>query len=146
MFLIHLLIVKRMFCDCASDWMTRYSSVTQKVASPGSCMVDIGTMPSCPTMRATISATSCTGNLLGRGQRSECAARQPGRDLTRPEVARLDRAPRDAVRVVREANGVVTHAITLVDREEGAEEALRDEGIVLVPLFAKSDFMDPDVE
>jgi orotate phosphoribosyltransferase len=48
----------------------------------------------------------------------------------------------DSARVVREAGGVVTHAITLVDREEGAREALAKEGITLIPLFRKSDFLD----
>lgn len=52
----------------------------------------------------------------------------------------------DAVRVVQQAGGTVTHAVTLVDREEGARENLMEEGVVLVPLFTKSDFLGPDVK
>lgn len=52
----------------------------------------------------------------------------------------------DAVRVVQQAGGTVTHAVTLVDREEGAREKLLDEGVVLVPLYRKSDFLGPDVK
>jgi orotate phosphoribosyltransferase len=52
----------------------------------------------------------------------------------------------DAVRVVQDAGGTVTHAITLLDREEGAKEAIAKEGVVLVPLFTKSDFLGPDVK
>ncbi len=52
----------------------------------------------------------------------------------------------DAVRVVQQAGGTVTHAVTLVDREEGARSNLLEEGVVLVPLFTKSDFLGPDVK
>lgn len=52
----------------------------------------------------------------------------------------------DAVRVVQQAGASVTHAVTLVDREEGAREKLMEEGVVLVPLYRKSDFLGADVK
>ncbi|MBI5000294.1 MAG: orotate phosphoribosyltransferase [Euryarchaeota archaeon] len=45
------------------------------------------------------------------------------------------------VRAVREMGGVVTKAIVLVDREEGAKEALAQEGVELVPLVKVSQIM-----
>jgi orotate phosphoribosyltransferase len=47
-----------------------------------------------------------------------------------------------AVRVLKETGIQVQHAITIVDREEGAAEAFQAEGITLHPLFRKSEFTD----
>ncbi|MBW3582218.1 MAG: orotate phosphoribosyltransferase [Euryarchaeota archaeon] len=52
----------------------------------------------------------------------------------------------EAVQVARDLGCTVTHAITLIDREEGANERLAEEGITLVPLYTKSDFLGPDVK
>lgn len=46
-----------------------------------------------------------------------------------------------AVRVVRECGAEVSKVISIVDRQEGAEENLRREGIELVPLFRKDEFI-----
>lgn len=51
----------------------------------------------------------------------------------------------EAVEVVRDLGFTVDQAITLVDREEGAMEGLAKKGIELIPLFKKSDFLDPSV-
>ena len=45
-----------------------------------------------------------------------------------------------AIAVLREAGAEVAHAVTLVDREEGAEEAFAAQGITLHALFRKSEF------
>lgn len=47
----------------------------------------------------------------------------------------------DAIKVVREAGGVVSRAITVVDRLEGAADALRAEGVELTALFTAKDFL-----
>lgn len=46
----------------------------------------------------------------------------------------------EALRVVREAGGDATAVLTVVDREEGAREALAAEGVELLALYTKSDF------
>ena len=46
-----------------------------------------------------------------------------------------------AVRAVREQNGIVKKVITVVDRLEGAEANLRNEGIQLVPIFKRSELL-----
>ncbi|XSG83567.1 MAG: orotate phosphoribosyltransferase [Methyloligella sp. ZOD6] len=45
-----------------------------------------------------------------------------------------------AVEAVRELGGTVEHVVTVLDREEGATEALEAEGIALVSIFKQSDF------
>lgn len=45
-----------------------------------------------------------------------------------------------AVAALREAGATVADLLTVVDRQEGAEDALRAEGLRLHKLFAKSDF------
>jgi len=47
----------------------------------------------------------------------------------------------DAIAVVREAGGIVTRAFTVVDRLEGAGEALRAAGVELTALFTARDFL-----
>lgn len=44
-----------------------------------------------------------------------------------------------AVEAVREAGGEVLGVLALVDREEGGREALREEGLRVLPLFTASD-------
>jgi orotate phosphoribosyltransferase len=46
-----------------------------------------------------------------------------------------------AVRAVREQGGTVNYIVTIVDRLEGAEEALREEGLALLPLFTTKDIL-----
>ncbi len=50
----------------------------------------------------------------------------------------------DAIAVVREAGGVVTRAITVVDRLEGAGAALSAAGITLTALFTARDYLTTD--
>lgn len=45
-----------------------------------------------------------------------------------------------AIKAIREAQGTVNKVITVVDRLEGAHEALRSEGVELVALFTRNDF------
>ncbi len=45
-----------------------------------------------------------------------------------------------AIAALREAGASVEHVVTIVDREEGAEEAFATAGIMLHALFRKSDF------
>ncbi|MCI0481743.1 MAG: orotate phosphoribosyltransferase, partial [Candidatus Dadabacteria bacterium] len=45
------------------------------------------------------------------------------------------------IKAVREMGGVVKRAIVLVDREEGAAEALKAEGVELVPLVKVSEIL-----
>ncbi|MGK2873237.1 MAG: orotate phosphoribosyltransferase [Alphaproteobacteria bacterium] len=47
----------------------------------------------------------------------------------------------DAIAVVREAGGIVRHAITVVDRLEGAGAALNATGVELTALFTARDFL-----
>lgn len=47
----------------------------------------------------------------------------------------------DAINVVREAGGIVTRAITIVDRQEGAGAALKEAGVELTALFTAKDFL-----
>lgn len=51
----------------------------------------------------------------------------------------------DAVEVVRGLGCTVTHAVTLVDRKEGAAGNLAAEGVELSALFTRDDFLEPDV-
>lgn len=48
---------------------------------------------------------------------------------------------KDAIKVVREAEGDVKYVITVVDREEGAKESLAELGVELVPLVTASDLL-----
>lgn len=45
-----------------------------------------------------------------------------------------------AAKAVRDEGGLVTRAITVIDRMEGAQENLAAEGIELIPLFTRDDF------
>lgn len=47
-----------------------------------------------------------------------------------------------AVEVLRDLGIEIKHAITIVDREEGAMEAFAEAGITLHPLFLKSEFAE----
>lgn len=46
----------------------------------------------------------------------------------------------EAVQVARDLGFTVNQAITLVDREEGAVETLKEKGVELLPLFTKREF------
>jgi len=48
---------------------------------------------------------------------------------------------RDAVKIVREAGASVKHIISVVDREEGAKENMREAGAELFPLLSVSDLL-----
>jgi orotate phosphoribosyltransferase len=39
-----------------------------------------------------------------------------------------------AIKLLKEEGLVIRHVIVVVDREEGAKEALADEGVLLIPL------------
>ena len=47
-----------------------------------------------------------------------------------------------AVRALKEAGFQVNKALCIVDRQEGGEEALKAEGVDLLSLFKKSDFIE----
>ncbi len=47
-----------------------------------------------------------------------------------------------AVEAIREAGGVVENAIVVVNREEGADEALRNKGIELTSLFTANEMLE----
>lgn len=48
---------------------------------------------------------------------------------------------RDAIEVVRETGAIVKYVITVVDREEGAREKLKEKGTELVPLVTAGDLL-----
>lgn len=48
---------------------------------------------------------------------------------------------RDAIEVVRETGASVKYVITVVDREEGATEKLKEANVQLVPLVSASDLL-----
>ncbi|AKB77864.1 Orotate phosphoribosyltransferase [Methanosarcina horonobensis HB-1 = JCM 15518] len=48
---------------------------------------------------------------------------------------------KDAIEVVRETGATVKYVITVVDREEGAEEKLKEADVELVPLVSASDLL-----
>lgn len=48
---------------------------------------------------------------------------------------------RDAIEVVREAGASLKYVITVVDREEGAGEKLKEADVELVPLVSASDLL-----
>lgn len=41
---------------------------------------------------------------------------------------------------LRERGAIITHALCVIDREQGGTEKLAEHGITLIPLFKKSDF------
>lgn len=45
-----------------------------------------------------------------------------------------------AVQAVRDEGGHADHVVTVVDREEGAREALAEAGVELIALYTRSDF------
>ncbi|MCB1174454.1 MAG: orotate phosphoribosyltransferase [Leptospiraceae bacterium] len=46
-----------------------------------------------------------------------------------------------AVQALRQAGYIVRHCVCIVDREEGGEANLQSEGITLLPVWKKSDFI-----
>ncbi|MEG6508203.1 orotate phosphoribosyltransferase [Methyloligella sp. 2.7D] len=56
------------------------------------------------------------------------------------DVTTSGRSALIAVEAVRELGGIVDTIVTVLDREEGASEALAKQGITLVSLFKASDF------
>ncbi len=48
----------------------------------------------------------------------------------------------EAAETVREEGGIVKYAVVVLDREEGAEEALKEKGIKLHPCFRISELID----
>ena len=63
-----------------------------------------------------------------------------GRALVVEDVSTTGESALRAVRAMRKAGFTVEHVITVLDREEGAMEAMDKEGVALFPLFKKSDF------
>src|ERR1035437_2523107 len=47
----------------------------------------------------------------------------------------------DAIKIVREAGASVKHIISVVDREEGAKENMKEAGVELFPLVSASDLL-----
>ena len=48
----------------------------------------------------------------------------------------------DAIKIVREAGASVKHIISVVDREEGAKEKMKEAGAELFPLISASDLLN----
>jgi orotate phosphoribosyltransferase len=48
----------------------------------------------------------------------------------------------DAIKIVREAGASVKHIISVVDREEGAKEKMKEAGAELFPLVSASDLLN----
>ncbi len=71
----------------------------------------------------------------GTQSRVEGPVRGDERVLLVEDVVTTGGSLMDAVNAVRETGCTVEHAITIVDREEGARELLRDEGVALHALI-----------
>jgi orotate phosphoribosyltransferase len=56
------------------------------------------------------------------------------------DVTTSGRSALQAVEAVRELGGIVKHVVTVLDRQEGAEEALAKQGISLTSIFTAKDF------
>ena len=50
----------------------------------------------------------------------------------------------EAIEDVREAGGEVLKVVTLIDRQEGAEAAMKEKDVLLDPLFRAEDFPKPE--
>jgi orotate phosphoribosyltransferase len=48
-----------------------------------------------------------------------------------------------AVEAIRAAGGIVEFAVVLVDRQEGGRQNIESQGLTVLPLFSKSDLIDP---
>lgn len=67
--------------------------------------------------------------------------RQGDRVLLVEDVTTTGGTLRRAVEALREVGGVVDRAVCVVDREEGAEETLREVGVELIPLVRARDLL-----
>ncbi|WP_128290381.1 orotate phosphoribosyltransferase [Afifella aestuarii] len=82
----------------------------------------------------------------GHGTQSQIEGLAEGESLTGQsllvveDVTTTGGSAMQAISILREAGAEVQHVLTLVDRQEGAEEAFRQAGITLHALFRKSDF------
>jgi orotate phosphoribosyltransferase len=77
----------------------------------------------------------------GTGSRIEGLFAAGDRAVLLEDVTTSGGSTLQAARTVREAGGIVEHAITVIDRQEGATEALAAEGITLHALFRRDDFI-----
>lgn len=83
----------------------------------------------------------------GTGQKIEGEWKGVHEVLVLDDVITTAGSTLQAVTAFREAGLVVRHAVCIVNREEGGEQALREQGITLFQVFKKSDFSlvkDPD--
>ncbi len=87
--------------------------------------------------------------MIRKGERSHGTGRRvEGRDPTGlrvfvvEDVTTSGGSTVDAVRVLREAGAIVTHACVVVDRESGGTEVLQVEDVALVPLCRVSELLD----
>ncbi len=77
----------------------------------------------------------------GTGQRIEGVAVTGRRVLLIEDVTTTGKSVAEAVRLVREAGATVDRVETVVDRGEGAAEALRDLGVSLGALVSAGDLL-----
>jgi orotate phosphoribosyltransferase len=77
----------------------------------------------------------------GTGQRLEGSFRAGDRVVVIEDSMTTGGSALNAAQAVRDAGGTVVGALTIVDREEGAREALAAEGIPLVALTTASELL-----
>lgn len=75
----------------------------------------------------------------GRSRRIEGCFEAGSTVIVTEDVITTGASALQAVEAVREAGGEVLAVLALVDREEGGREALRGEGLQVLPLFTASD-------
>ena len=82
------------------------------------------------------------GSRHAKPDRGPCRGREPGGQSSRRRRGRHHdrRLGFEGGRGLREAGATVTDVVTVLDREEGADEAFAAAGITLHALFRKSEF------
>lgn len=113
-------------------------------------------MGAVPLVTATAAMSAVAGNPVralfvrkeakGHGTRSLIEGLAEGEDVAGRHVGVVEDVTTTggsalkAIAVLRDAGAQVMHVITIVDREEGAEDAFAGQGIKLHALFRKSEF------
>lgn len=82
----------------------------------------------------------------GRERRIEGVLKPGDRVLIVDDLATTGKSGLSAVEAIQAEGGVVEHVVVLVDREEGAAEALAERGVKLHPVIGIGDLADRLVE